>query len=169
VDFFTFHQDNLANKWRSANFQCIRVALKGSTGGGAAPDSRLTQLSGDNDHQTINRIMAFLSEVAQLSNNTISSEVEDQIHQLVNIAGEIALQFGIQTAQLQLFFPNCGENIQIGEEFQDCEDGDFHRGSICTADLVVVPGLQKIGDGRSDMASKCIIVPCEFYSHDPPS
>jgi hypothetical protein len=169
VDYFAFHQDKLANKWRSANFQCISVALKGSDGGNAAPDSRLAQLNGDNDHQTINRIMAFLSEVAQLSNNTISSEVEDHIHQLVNIAGEIALQFGVQTAQWRLFFPNCGEKIQIGEEFQDCEDGDCYRGSICMADLVVVPGLQKIGDGRSDMTSKRIIVPCEFYSHDPPS
>jgi len=145
------------------------VALRGSDGANPAPDSLLSNLNADNIHQTVDRIMAILTEISRLSNNTVRREVEDQIRQFVNIAREIALQFGIQTAQLRLLVPNRGEEIQIGEEFHDCEDGDCYRGSACTVDLVIVPGLQKIGDGRSDMSSKGTIVPCEIYSHEPPS
>jgi hypothetical protein len=102
-----------------------------------------------------------------LSNSLVRSEVEDKIPQIANLAREIALQFGVQTAQLRLSVPTYGEEIQIGEEFHDCEDGDRYRGSVCAVDLVIVPGLQKIGDGQSDMTSNRIIVPCEIYSHLP--
>ena len=89
--------------------------------------------------------------------------MEDEIRQMTNLACEIALQFGVHSAQLRLSAPNRGEQVQIGEEFHDCEDGDSHKGSVYGVDLVIVPGLQKIGDGRSDMSSKWTIVPCEFY------
>lgn len=145
------------------------MTLKASDGTNPAPDSLLAKLDADNFHQTVGRIVAVLSEVSQLSNSLVRSEVEDQIRQLVNLAREVALQFGVQTAQLRLSVPNRGKEIQIGEEFHDCEDGDRYRGSVCAVDLVIVPGLQKIGDGRSDMSSKQIIVPCEIYSHEPPS
>jgi hypothetical protein len=113
--------------------------------------------------------MDILSQVSRLSNSSIKPEVEDKIPQIAYLARNISLQFGVQTAELRLSVPNCGEKIQIGEEFQDCEDGDLFRGSTCIVDLVIVPGLQKIGDGRSDMGSKRVIVPCEIYSHQPPS
>lgn len=143
------------------------MALTASDGSNLAPDSLLARLNADNLHQTIDRIMGVLSEVSRLSNSLVPSEVEDKIPQIANLAREISLQFGVQTAQLRLSLPTCGEEIPIGEEFHDCEDGDRYRGSVCAADLVIVPGLQKIGDGRSDMTSKRIIVPCEIYSHLP--
>lgn len=111
--------------------------------------------------------MDVLSEVSGLSNSFVPSEVVDQIRQMANLAREIALQFGVHAAQLRLSVPARGEQVQIGEEFHDCEDGDCNRGSICAVDLVIVPGLQKIGDGRSDMTSRRIIVPCEIYPDQP--
>jgi hypothetical protein len=125
----------------------------------------LAKLNADNIHQTVDRIMGVLSEVSRLSNSLVRSEVEDQIRQITNLAREIALQFGVQTAQLQLSVPNRGGDIQIGEEFHDCQDGDSYKGEVCAVDLVIVPGLQKIGDGRFDMNSKRIIVPCEIYPY----
>ena len=88
---------------------------------------------------------------------------------MVTLAREIALQFGIHSAQLLLCVPQRGEQIQIGEEFHDCEDGDCYKGTVYAVDQLIVPGLQKIGDGRSDMSSKRIITPCEIYPEGPPS
>lgn len=136
------------------------------TGGGnsdPAPDSPLAKLSADNVQQTVDRIMGVLSEVSRLSNSNVRSDVEDETHKMANLARNIALQFGVHTAQLRLSVPHRGAQIQIGEEFHDCEDGDFHRGTICLVDLVTFPGLERIGDGRSDMSSKQIITPCEIY------
>ena len=129
----------------------------------------LARLSSDSIQQTVNRIMNILSEVSRFSGGMIQHGMEDQIRQIATLARNIALQFGTQTAELRLLVPNYGEKIKIGEEFHDCEDGDRYKGSICTVDLVVIPGLQKIGDGWSDMSSKRILVPCEIYTHQPPS
>lgn len=134
-----------------------------------APDSPLARLSADNVNQAVDRIMSVFSEVSSLSNNSVRNEVVDQIREMATLAREIALQFGVHPAQLRLLVPSRGDQIQIGEEFQDCEDGDYNRGSICAVDLVIVPGLQKIGDGRSDMRSKRIIVPCDIYPDQPSS
>lgn len=107
--------------------------------------------------------MGILSEVSMLSNSNIRSDVEDETHKMANLAHEIALQFGVHTAQLRLSAPLHGAQVQIGEEFHDCEDGDFSRGTLCLVDLVTFPGLERIGDGRSNMSSKQIITPCEIY------
>ncbi|KAH0537285.1 hypothetical protein FGG08_005910 [Glutinoglossum americanum] len=161
--FAIFHQDKLANNWRSATFQCIIVALTSTDGRNPAPDTPLAKLSAKNVNQTISRIMGVLSEVSKLSNSMVGREIEDEIHQMANLSLEIALQFGVHSAQLRLSAPSRGEQIMIGEEFHDCEDGDSSKGSAYVVDLVIVPGLQKVGDGRSDMTSKRTIVPCEIY------
>ncbi|KAI9786204.1 MAG: hypothetical protein M1839_007614 [Geoglossum umbratile] len=165
--FAVFHQDKLANNWRSATFQCINVALTLSDGRKPAPDTLLAKLSADNVNQAVNRIMGVLSEVARLSNSTVKSEVEDDIRRMANLSLEIALQFGVHSAKLRLSGASRGEQVVIGEEFHDCEDGDYNKGSPFVVDLVVVPSLQKIGDGRLDMTSKRTIVPCEIYPETP--
>lgn len=142
------------------------------TGGGIrnlAPGSPLAKLSAENMQQTVNRILGVLSEVSKLSNSLIRSDVEDEIQKMVNLAGEIALQFGVHTAQLRLSVPHRGAQIQIGEEFHDCEDGDFYRGTMYCVELVTFPGLERIGDGRFDMSSKQIVAPCEIYPGGQPS
>jgi hypothetical protein len=123
----------------------------------------LGSFSANNVNQTVDRIIKVLSEVSSMSNSFIPSEMKDLIRQIANLGLDIALQFGVHTAQLRLLLPNRGERIRIGDEFYDCEDGDCNRGTWYTVDLVAVPGLLKIGGGRSDMTSERIIVPCEIY------
>lgn len=139
------------------------MVLTGGVIRNLASGSPLAKLRADNIQKTVNRIMGVLSGVSKLSNSPIRSDVEDEIHKMANLAGTIALQFGVHTAQLRLSVPHRGAQIQIGEEFHDCEDGDFHRGAIYPVDLVTFPGLERIGDGRSDMNSKQIVTPCEIY------
>ena len=158
-----FRQDKQANKWRSATFQSISVALTASGERNPAPDTPVAKLSANNVNQTVNRIMGVLSEVSKLSNKKVSDEVEDEVREMANLCLEIALQFGIHSAELRLSVPERGEQITIGEEFQDCQDGDRYKGIVHAVDLVIVPGLQKIGDGRSDMTTKYIVVPCGIY------
>ncbi|MCJ1343006.1 hypothetical protein MMC31_001195 [Peltigera leucophlebia] len=162
-DLAIFRQDNLANKWRSANFQCINVVLSGGGKRNLARHSPLAKLSADNVQKTVDRIIGVLSEVSRLSNSLVPSYVEAEIHKMADLAREIALQFGVHTAQLRLSVPHHGAQIRIGEEFYDCEDGDSERGTVYQVDLVIFPGLERIGDGRSDMSSKQIITPCEIY------
>jgi hypothetical protein len=117
----------------------------------------------DNVNQTVNRIIGVLSEVSKMSGAEVSDEMEDRVREITDLCFNIALQFGIHTAQLRLSIPDRGEQITIGEEFHDCQNGELDKGAVYAVDLVVVPGLQKIGDGRSDMTKKHIIVPCEIY------
>lgn len=145
------------------------MVLMGGGKRNQSPGSPLAKLSADNVQQTVNRIMSVLSEVSELSGRPVRSDVEDEIHKMANLAEEIALQFGVHAAQLRLSVPHRGAQIQIGKEFHDCEDGDFHGGTICLVDLVTSPGLERIGDGRSDMSSKQIVTPCEIYPGGQPS
>lgn len=126
-------------------------------------DSHLVKISAENVRQTVGRILSVLNEVAKFSNNSLQNETEREVGLMVNLARDIALQFGINPAQLRVVVPRYGDRVQIGEEYHDCEDGDCSSDSFFTVDLLVVPGLQKIGDGRSEMISKRVIVPCEIY------
>jgi hypothetical protein len=88
---------------------------------------------------------------------------KDDIREAALIAREIAMQFGVNPANLQLLRPEQGEEVEIGTEFHDCYDGDTHAGRRYIVDLVTLPGLQKIGDGRSDRTSVRTIVPCDVF------
>jgi len=59
--------------------------------------------------------------------------------------------------------PKRGQQIQIGDEYHDCYNGASDRGALCTVDLVRLPGLQKVGNGREDSQSVMTIVPCEVF------
>ncbi len=158
-DYAIFRRDSLANNWRSATFQYINVAL-------TAPEhshNPIARLSTENLNSTVARILSVLSEVAGLSHASVRPDTQEQVRQMVLLGRDIALQFGIQTAQLQLVVPNHGEQIRIGESFHDCEDGDSFKGKAHDVDLVTAPGLQKLGDGRADMHSRRAMVPCEIY------
>lgn len=161
--FAAFQRDKLANNWRSATFQCISVALRAGNDRGRVPSTPVAKLCADNVKQTIDRITQVLSEVSSLSGGRVAGVVEEDITRTANIALEIALQFGIHPAQLRLLVPNRDEQVMIGEDFHDCENGDGDKGITFPVDLVIMPALQKIGDGRADTSSKRTIVPCEIY------
>jgi hypothetical protein len=94
------------------------------------------------------------------------SGFEDEVKTIVRLAFEMAIQFGVNPACLSLLIPTAGEFVVIGTEYHDCEDGEEHRGTRSKVDLVVAPGLVRVGDGKSEMSKRYPIVPCEIFSAD---
>jgi hypothetical protein len=161
--FEFFQQSRIANNWRSSIFQCINEALMEATGKRDDSNAPIATLITENVNQAIARMTIVLEEVSILSGNRSPRVEIDELQQIVIQARELALQFGLHPAQLQLHMPRHGDEIQIGEDVHDCEDGDCDRGAKHIVDLVTLPGLQKIGIGRSDMQFKSTLVPCEIY------
>jgi hypothetical protein len=54
----------------------------------------------------------------------------------------------------------------MGEDFQDCEDADMKKGAEYFVELVVSPGLQKMGDGKSTKTKTRSIVACLIYPQE---
>lgn len=113
--------------------------------------------------EAIRRVMSFLIEISKLSGGSLNVDIENQILQAVILARDIGFQFGIHPAQLRLVTPSHGETVEIGAKFHDCEGGEEDRGRVYEVDLVTLPGLEKVGDGRSNTDSIFTIVPCEIY------
>jgi hypothetical protein len=140
----------------------INEALMDISGEKDTSGAPVATLIMDNVNQTIARMTTVLVEVSRLSGSSPRAEIEE-VQQIALQARDLALQFGLHSARLQLYMPEHGVEVQIGEDVHDCEDGDCDRGAKHYVDLVTLPGLQKIGDGRSDMHSKRTLVPCEIY------
>lgn len=157
--FSIFTDSATANTWRSVTFRSIHEALNSPEG----QTSALAKSDKDNVNKTTADITELLSEVASLSERSISDATREEVRQVVVLGREIALQFGIHTAKLCLLVPDRGEQVRIGAEYHDCQDGDLKKGTSYTVDLVPAPGLQKEGDGRSDMDTVRTIVPCQIY------
>jgi len=157
-----FCNNKTANEWRSATFQSAVSVITGDESS-TKSDNMAVRLGASNIEQVANLIMAIFIQVTNMTNGSLRAETEDEIRQITYLAREIALQFGIHPAHLQLVIPARGETIEIGKMYHDCCDADYHKGRIYQVDLVTAPGLQKIGDGRSDLTTKSTIVPCEIY------
>ncbi|KAF2671474.1 hypothetical protein BT63DRAFT_477946 [Microthyrium microscopicum] len=160
TDLSAYSRETTANTWRAALFQRInsRISNKNSSG-----YFGIRRLSEKNRSDASEKIMRFLSGVVQLSGGNLRETLREEVDHITALAFQIALQFGIHPARLQLIIPQPDQSVQIGDEYQDCEDGNTNKGSIVTVDLVVLPGLEKVGDGRLDLNSKRAIVPCEVY------
>ena len=158
VDFAVFRTNRLASSWRSITFQCLHTTVTKAESVGEA-----FRLSAANVDEAVRRIMSFLTEISNLSGGFLNAEIENQILQAVVLARDIGFQFGIHPAQLRLVTPGHGETVEIGEKFHDCEGGEDDRGKTYQVKLVTLPGLEKVGDGRSNTDSIFTIVPCEIY------
>lgn len=100
-------------------------------------------------------------------NSPGTHSLDEQVRRIALDSQELAMQFGLHAARLQLLMPAQGDEVRIGSEVYDCEDGDCDRGAKHVVDLVTLPGLQVIGDGRSDHVFKRTLVPCEIYPRQP--
>ncbi|KAM7203956.1 hypothetical protein V8F33_001927 [Rhypophila sp. PSN 637] len=156
-----FRTDKEANKWRSATFQSVLMAVapKGQKKNQAA-NGHLVKPFADNRQKVHDEILGVL---AQVCNDPVQPEIAEKIVEIVQLAGELALEFGSQRAELALDTPAKGETITIGPEFIDCEDGESERGRAKEVDLLVLPKLFRIGDGRNDLTTRKIIVQGEIY------
>jgi hypothetical protein len=149
----------LANDWRSSTFQCISGTLSAS----ARPSGQLTILSDANNNTTVSRILAILQEVSSLSNAMLRPDIKSDVSRIAKMAAAIAIQFGVHPARLELLEASRGENIKIGSDFHDCEDGDIEKGASYQIDMIVAPGLRKVGNGRADLTVRRTVIPCEIY------
>jgi len=160
-----FSTNKTANEWRSATFQSAVSVIVGDESS-AMSDNSASNLSSLNVEEVADLIMSIFIEVISVTNGSLRPEVENEILQITHLAREIALQFGVHPAYLRLVVPARGKSVEIGKDYHDCYDGDYYRGQIRKVDLVTSPGLQKVGDGRSDTTSTWTIVPCEIYPED---
>jgi hypothetical protein len=152
-----FKRSRMANSWRAATFQSIAESLEGGR-------SSIAKALSENVHEAINHIMAVLIDVSTTAGKPLPGDAEIHVRKIVDEAKELALQFGIHSAHLKLLYPAYGDGVRISEEYKDCIDGDSSQyGPDCSVDLVTLPGLQRVGDGRADMQSKRTIVPCEIF------
>ncbi|KAK3683331.1 hypothetical protein B0T22DRAFT_483199 [Podospora appendiculata] len=162
--FRLFQTDKEANRWRSATFQSIMMAVmpKNHKKGAAGTPSNtvIVQPYLDNRQKVHDQILLDLAEVCS---SGVSSDIEEKVVDIVRLAGELALEFGSQRAGLGLHMPARGEGVKIGPEFVDCVDDDEARGVVEEVDLVVSPKLFRVGDGRNDLKVWKIIFPGEIY------
>lgn len=161
-----FQHDKKANKWRSATFQSIMAAVMPKAGSGSgrqtstSPAKAVGTTYETNCARVERDILTVLHEVA---NGVVHGELQDSVPEIVRLAGELALEFGAQRSQLGLMLPVRGENVQFGEQFVDCIDGEGGKGSYVAVELVVCPCMFRVGDGRDDLLSGRTIFPGEIF------
>jgi hypothetical protein len=160
-----FNQGQLVNTWRATTFQCINDSLTVASKEGHAPDTSIAALVVRNANETSAAIIDILTQTLQISGNPAPALLNEEVHQITLESRDLAMQFGLHAARLQLLMPTRGDEVRIGADIHDCEDGDCDRGSRHVVDLVTLPGLQIVGDGQSDHVHKRTLVPCEIYPH----
>jgi hypothetical protein len=153
-----FRTNKLANEWRSATFQSAYSSISNED---PAFSNDTSSLSSTNLDSAIRGIQQLFNTISQYTSQRIPDNTPE-IRQTVKLAREIALQFGIHPATLQLYFQGRNDTIEIGTEFYDCNSGTMNAGEERTIDIATCPGLRKIGDGKLDMESVLTIVPCEI-------
>jgi hypothetical protein len=142
-------------------FQCINESV--TEADGQQNSSPIAGFLLANVDRTVSSIISLLKAFSAVAGVALGPKMEDEVRELTLQAQGLALQFGLHTSKLNLVVPTRGDQVQIGAEFHDCEDGDLERGKMLAVDLVPVPGLEKIGDGKSDLDIKRTIVPCEIF------
>jgi hypothetical protein len=159
-----FLNDKKANTWRSCTFQSINSAL--ATSIEQATPGKMNEVAvlwTDNLNKTVGRIMDILRRTASLAGVALPDSIEADLQSVTRLVSEFAIQCGIHQAKLCLRFPARGESVTIGSEYHHCIDGDMARNSKVDVDIVVLPGLCKVGDGASDTTTLKSFVPCKIY------
>ncbi|KAF9875534.1 hypothetical protein CkaCkLH20_06915 [Colletotrichum karsti] len=89
----------------------------------------------------------------RLNNGSLVPQAEMQIQNLMREFGELALQMGSQRAQVFLEVCGHGDVISAGERFTE----EAEAKGMVEVDLMIQPGLVRIGDGREDLSSEAVI------------
>lgn len=147
----------MANRWRSITFQTLAAA---ATDGGSGS---LIQLGHNNVTHVTEQIISLLSVI---SGAQLQGGLQGEMRTAAGLAYELALQFGVNPARLVLLTAKRSQAVVIGGSngFIDCEDGEERRGREVQVVMVASPGLQRIGDGRSETTQKHTVVPCEVFT-----
>jgi len=161
-DFDIFRTNLEANRWRSSNFQFIFAAIfpKGAKKGQPAGGKVMVPLFNQNKDKVRNDIIGILSGNSAAG---VPEDLNEDIFQIVQLAGELSLEFGCQRTLLGVERPRRGDAVTIGQGYVDCQDGDSSRGKTEVVHLVVMPKFFRVGDGRSDLKMVKVICPGEIY------
>ncbi|KAJ4168423.1 hypothetical protein NW754_010334 [Fusarium falciforme] len=152
-----FHSNEVANRWRSITFQTLAAA---ATDGGSGS---LIQLGHNNVTHVTEQVISLLAVIA---GTQLQGGLQGEMRTAAGLAYELALQFGVNPARLVLLTAQRSQAVVIGGSngFIDCEDGEERRGQKVQVVMVASPGLQRIGDGRSETTQKHTVVPCEVFT-----
>jgi len=107
---------------------------------------------------------SLMNTLVEITESNVPEGIEADVCQFLSRAGELALCLGEQRARVQLLECRPGENVIIGPEFEHsfgalgCE-----RGEERAAQILVRPGLCKIGNGRGEMQTRRVLLPAEIF------
>lgn len=154
-----FNYDETANRWRSVTFQTLAASVEA----GERSSTGIVRLGYHNVAHVAEQTMSMLSTI--VGSSPQFGELKRQIHEAASLAFEVALQFGINPAQLVLLSAGRNETVTIDKKqgFIDCED-EKETGDVVRVALAVTPGLLRIGDGRSETTQRHTIWPCEVFA-----
>jgi hypothetical protein len=159
----SFRQDSSANIFRSALFQTLVASADGCVDPDnptIMPATNAQELQRRCKEETMKYLLDFLTPLAK--SPAASSQMTQIISSIADLSLELALQFGVHPAELSLLKPEKGEWLEVGAEYNSCLGGNSGRGERERVDLVVAPGICRIGDGRKDTGARTPIVPCDI-------
>ncbi|KAM7211659.1 hypothetical protein V8F06_012959 [Rhypophila decipiens] len=164
-----FTEDPEANKWRSATFESLmasvlqkdRSSLETPTARSSSV-SRLLSLYGTNIKKAAGGMEKVLADVTGRECATTVKSRREMILKAARLAAELGLQLGVQCARVELKRPARNQSVVIGDEFHHCMDGDLDRGQRVRVDLVVSPGLTRLGSAKTDDKP---VVHCNIYPY----
>ncbi|KAK0737289.1 hypothetical protein B0T21DRAFT_438763 [Apiosordaria backusii] len=156
-------KDKETNKWRSSTFQAVMAALLPKKD---KENSPLTEyLSSPFFHNRNHVRESILTVLRQICVGGISQAIEQTVENMVNKASELALQFGMQRAELGLDMPEKNTLVTIGQGFVICYDNDAEHGMERPVFIGVSPTCYKTGDGRNDTTTTKFISPGHIYPY----
>ncbi|KAK4178784.1 hypothetical protein QBC36DRAFT_181717 [Triangularia setosa] len=163
-DYIKFLRDDKeTNKWRSSTFQAVMAALLPKKDKGQSP---LAEYLSSPFFQNRNHVReSILAKLRLICVGGISQAIEQTVEGMVYKASELALQFGMQRAELGLDFPQKNTLVMIGQGFVICYDNDAEHGMEKPVFLGVSPTCYKRGDGRNDTTTTKVISPGHIYPH----
>ncbi|KAI5458968.1 hypothetical protein BGZ63DRAFT_390052 [Mariannaea sp. PMI_226] len=141
------------NKWRATTFDGI---LKGVRAG--QQHNRLVRCFNANVAAVTEGLIASL---LQISDNRLNPQATAEIGSIAQAVGELALEMGSQRAHVCLDAVGHGQVVVSGERFKD--DAEYDAVKL-TVDLMTLPCLRRLGDGRDDESVERVIVQGDVVS-----
>ena len=124
--------------------------------GGSTPLQGLYEL---NVTGAVQRVAAIMADA---TGAPLRSQELGQLKKAVTLAAQLGLQFGVHTGKLEFTWPEPGTRVVIGKEFMDEREGAMGSGRSVLVDLVVEPGLNRLGNGRGSVQEMVSLLPCQL-------
>ncbi len=141
---------------RPSSTRCFQATCRG----GELPKSQAADYFTANCDHVEEQLRKLLDEATGFA---VSQTIARHIPEITQLAANLAIEFGASRAQLCLLAAKPEEHVEVGPCFHHYKDGASRKGAFLTVDLMVSPGLCKIGDGRGDMTARRVLVQSDIY------